>query len=93
VPAIYLCLDEDHVLSAGALESAGIGQSLGLASLVTEETIAQAVSDLLNDATRRKDMRAAGLSTIDGEGATRVAADLAAHLVERRASADRRARL
>lgn len=93
VPAIYLCLDEDHVLSAGALKSAGIGQSLGLASLVTEETIAQAVSDLLNDATRRKDMRAAGLSTIDGEGATRVAADLAAHLVERRASADRRARL
>jgi len=38
-------------------------------------------------------MRAAGLSTVDGEGAARVAADLAQHLAERRAVADRQARL
>jgi spore coat polysaccharide biosynthesis predicted glycosyltransferase SpsG len=80
-------------LSATAFESAGIGQSLGLASTVSDDEIANAVSGLLNDATRRKEMRTAGLSTVDGEGAARVATDLAQHLTERRAVADRRVRL
>jgi spore coat polysaccharide biosynthesis protein SpsF len=93
VPAIYLCLEEDHALSATAFESAGVGQSLGLASAVSDDIIAHAVSDLLNDATRRKEMRAAGLSTVDGEGAARVASDLARHLTERRTAIGRRAQL
>ncbi len=86
VPALYLCLDDDHALSATAFEAAGFGQSLGIASAVSDDAIAHAVSDLLNDATRRKEMRAAGLSMVDGEGAARVAADLARHLIERRAA-------
>ena len=93
VPAIYLCLDEDQSQSATAFEAAGIGQSLGLASAVSEEEIADSVLGLLSDPARRRDMRATGLSTVDGEGASRVAADLARHLAHRRAVAGRRARL
>lgn len=84
VPAIYLCLTEDHALSARAFESAGIGRSLGLASVVKDEAISTAVRALLNDSARRREMRAAGLSAIDGNGAARVAADLAAELALRR---------
>jgi spore coat polysaccharide biosynthesis protein SpsF len=93
VPALYLCLTEDHALSASAFEAAGIGQSLGLAERASDETIASAVSSLLNDATRRRDMRAAGLATVDGEGAARIAADLAGALDARRAHGDKRVRL
>ncbi|HUO94236.1 MAG TPA: NTP transferase domain-containing protein [Rhizomicrobium sp.] len=89
VPALYLCLDQDHVLSATAFEAAGVGHSLGLASEVSEEEIARAASDLLNDPVRRKDMRMAGLSTVDGEGAARVAADLSYQLNARRTPTDR----
>ncbi|HKD21405.1 MAG TPA: NTP transferase domain-containing protein [Rhizomicrobium sp.] len=91
VPALYLCLTEDHALSATSFEAAGIGQSLGIAGQVSDETIAAAVTSLLCDATRRRDMRAAGLATVDGEGASRVAADLARELAARRSVAERRA--
>jgi spore coat polysaccharide biosynthesis protein SpsF len=86
VPAIYLCLTEDHALSATAFEAAGMGLSLGVAAQAQEDDITRAVSSLIADAVRRREMRAAGLATIDGEGAGRVAADLAAKLEERRAA-------
>ena len=87
VPAIYLCLNEDHALSAGAFEQAGIGISLGLPSRIEDGDIAQATWSLLNDSTRQREMRAAGLMTIDGDAAARIAADLSASLKQRRASA------
>ncbi len=80
VPAIYLCLTEDHALSASAFDAAGMGQSLGVAAQVQDSDIADSVMSLLGDAARRRAMRAAGLATIDGEGVTRVATDLAARL-------------
>jgi spore coat polysaccharide biosynthesis protein SpsF len=86
VPALYLCLTPDHALSARAFEAAGIGQSLGLASETSDDAIANGVSSLMSDSSRRRDMRAAGLTTIDGEGAARVAADLANRLAEHRAA-------
>jgi spore coat polysaccharide biosynthesis protein SpsF len=85
VPAIYLGLTKDHALSASAFEHAGMGLSLGVAENVTDEAIAKAVWQLLNDAQRRREMRAAGLMTIDGEGAARIAADLVRELSSRRA--------
>jgi spore coat polysaccharide biosynthesis protein SpsF len=91
VPALYLCLTEDHALSASAFEYAGMGISLGVAETVSDQFIAKSVLALLGDATRRREMRAAGLMTIDGQGASRVAADLARALAERRASKPRRA--
>ncbi|MEI9996348.1 MAG: NTP transferase domain-containing protein [Rhizomicrobium sp.] len=85
VPALYLALNEDHARSASAFEKAGIGLSLGVAADVDDATIARAVARLLGDTARRRAMRTAGLMTIDGNGAGRIAADLAAALAERRA--------
>jgi spore coat polysaccharide biosynthesis protein SpsF len=85
VPALYLCLTDDHALSASAFEQAGIGASLGVADEVSDADIARGVRALLHDAARRREMRAAGLMTIDGGGPARIAADLAKALVARRA--------
>jgi len=84
VPALYLGLTADHVLSADAFDKAGMGQSLGLAADATDEVIARGVESLLNDALRRRQMRTAGLMTLDGRGAARIAADLSAILSARR---------
>jgi spore coat polysaccharide biosynthesis protein SpsF len=85
VPALYLCATEDHAQSASAFELAGMGVSLGLAEKASDEAIARAVWALLGDAARRRQMRAAGLMTIDGMGAARIAHDLVEALAERRA--------
>jgi spore coat polysaccharide biosynthesis protein SpsF len=84
VPALYLCLSEDHALSASAFEHAGMGVSLGLAQNAADGRIAKSVWALLSDSARRKEMRAAGLMTIDGQGGARIAADLAQVLREQR---------
>jgi spore coat polysaccharide biosynthesis protein SpsF len=84
VPALYLCLTEDHALSASAFEYAGMGVSLGLAEQASDERIAKSVWALLGDASRRREMHQAGRMTIDSEGAARIAADLAAELIARR---------
>jgi spore coat polysaccharide biosynthesis protein SpsF len=85
VPALYLCLTEDHAQSASAFEYAGMGISLGLAEQAMDERIAKSVWALLGDAARRREMRTVGLMTIDGDGAARIASDLAAALAARRA--------
>ena len=90
VPALYLCATEDHALSASAFEHAGMGISLGLAATADAAAIAKAVWALLGDAERRREMRAAGLMTIDGNAAMRIASDLAAALVQRRAVKEKR---
>ncbi|HEX4302018.1 MAG TPA: NTP transferase domain-containing protein [Rhizomicrobium sp.] len=82
VPALYLCLSEDHALSASAFEHAGIGTSLGVMHQVSDDAIAQGVSTLLGDSARRREMRSAGLMTIDGAGPARIAADLAQALAQ-----------
>jgi spore coat polysaccharide biosynthesis protein SpsF len=86
VPALYLCLTEDHAMSASAFEHAGMGLSLGLAERAEDGDIAKAVWSLLTDSARRREMHAAGLMTIDGAGASRIAADLAQGLAERHTS-------
>jgi len=85
VPALYLGLTQDHAMSARAFDEAGMGQLLGTIADVTDEQIAQAVNDLLHDAPRRRLMRKVGLSLVDGEGAGRIAADLAQALKEEQA--------
>ncbi|MEJ1968014.1 MAG: NTP transferase domain-containing protein [Rhizomicrobium sp.] len=91
VPSLYLCLGEDHARSAAAFDRAGMGQSLGVADAVSDDDIARGVGKLLSDSTRRRDMRAAGLMTIDGQAAARIAADLAQALASRRAETQGRA--
>jgi spore coat polysaccharide biosynthesis protein SpsF len=85
VPALYLGISEDHVLSASAFEHAGMGISLGLAERADDKAIANAVWALLSDAERRREMRSAGLMTINGGAAARIASDLASALAARRA--------
>jgi spore coat polysaccharide biosynthesis protein SpsF len=77
VPAIYLGLTADHAASASAFADAGLGISLGVAADVTDAAIAEAVSSLLNRPPARRAMRAAGLQAMDGQGAIRIAVDLA----------------
>jgi spore coat polysaccharide biosynthesis protein SpsF len=93
VPAIYLGISDDHVESASAFAEAGMGINLGHMDKVKGEDIAKAVRSLLSDSTRRRQMRAAGLMTIDGSGATRIAADLAAELAAKRSDSARPAAL
>jgi spore coat polysaccharide biosynthesis protein SpsF len=85
VPALYVCLTEDHALSASAFEHSGMGISLGVAALTTDEEIARSVWSLLNDPARRREMHIAGLAAIDGRAAARIAGDLAAALAKQRA--------
>jgi spore coat polysaccharide biosynthesis protein SpsF len=86
VPSLYLCLTEDHALSASAFEYAGMGISLGLADEASDQRIAKSVWALLGDTTRQREMRAVGLTTIDDQGASRVARDLAEALDAKRAA-------
>lgn len=86
VPAIYIGISDDHVASASAFVDAGMGISLGHKDHVKPDDIAKAVRSLLTDSARCRQMRAAGLMTVDGSGAARIAADIAAELVLCRAN-------
>ena len=85
VPAIYLCQTSDHVSSARTFSDAGMGITLGLAATVGDDQILAAVQELMHNPDRRRAMRQAGLSRLDGHGANRIAADLAAALQPARA--------
>jgi len=80
IPAIYLALTQDHATSASAFAQAGMGLSLGVADKVGDTEILRRVEGLLNNSAARRDMRKQGLNLLDGQGAARVAADLAAAL-------------
>jgi spore coat polysaccharide biosynthesis protein SpsF len=80
IPAIYIGLTQDHVLSASAFADAGMGLNLGLADKVSDADIARFLQWLLNKPAARRDMRQAGLALMDGQGAARIAADLATAL-------------
>jgi spore coat polysaccharide biosynthesis protein SpsF len=77
VPAIYLGLTEDHATSASAFADAGMGIALGVADRVPDVEIARTVQWLMSKPQTRRDMRNAGLCLMDGQGAARIAADLA----------------
>jgi spore coat polysaccharide biosynthesis protein SpsF len=78
VPAVYLCLTEDHAISAGMFDEEGLGVNLGLYSAVSPGSIADAVRKLLADPARRETMARAGRSRVDGKGARRIADLIAA---------------
>lgn len=73
VPAIYLCLTEDHAESASAFVEAGIAMSLGMHSDVTPDTLARSVLSLLDNDESRIKMAAQASALVDGRGATRIA--------------------
>ena len=84
IPALYLSLTEDHVLSASAFSDAGMGLNLGLADKVSDADIARFLQWLLNKPAVRREMRKQGMALLDGQGASRIAADLASALTTAR---------
>ena len=73
VPAIYLCLTEDHAESASAFVEAEIAMSLGVHLDVTPEVLAQSVLFLLENDELRLQMSAQASTLVDGRGAYRIA--------------------
>lgn len=82
VPALYLCISDDHAGSARALAATGAGLTLGRHETVSDAALREAVSALVADPGQRAAMTAAGPKAIDGKGAERLAACLFA-LIER----------
>lgn len=73
VPAIYLCLTQDHAESAMALVREGVAVSLGTYERVSVEALAEAASRLLNDSAAKEGMRRRTSGLVDGRGAERIA--------------------
>jgi spore coat polysaccharide biosynthesis protein SpsF len=80
VPAVLLSLTDDHAESASAFADVGIAVSLGVHSHVGDAAIAGAVASLLADGPGRAAMSRRARSLVDGRGAARIAAALAAAL-------------
>jgi spore coat polysaccharide biosynthesis protein SpsF len=76
IPAIHLCLTDDHALSATALADAQMAISLGHHERVSEQKLAASVADLLANAEQRAQFSCAGRKHLDGCGAARIAAML-----------------
>jgi spore coat polysaccharide biosynthesis predicted glycosyltransferase SpsG len=73
VPAVCVCLTEDHAASASALVAAGMAISVGVDDQDTETRLAAAVEGLLVDTNARAQMSARARELVDGRGASRIA--------------------
>jgi spore coat polysaccharide biosynthesis protein SpsF len=73
VPAVCVCLTEDHAESASALVTAGMGISVGVDDQDTETRLAAAVEGLLADKNARAQMSTRARELVDGRGASRIA--------------------
>ena len=83
VPAVVICLTNDHALSARTLARAGSIVNLGVHEHLRPEEIAKAVRELLNDRSQRQEMRARAALHRLAEGRRRVA-EIIAHSLESR---------
>jgi hypothetical protein len=61
-----------------------MGLNLGQADKVSDADIARFLQWLLNKPAARREMRKQGMALLDGQGASRIAADLATALTEAR---------
>jgi len=73
VPALLLCLTEDHRRSALALGDAGAAGILGVVEETSDQTIDREIAILCADAGRRGEMSENARRLIDGLGAARIA--------------------
>ncbi|MCC6919538.1 MAG: NTP transferase domain-containing protein [Alphaproteobacteria bacterium] len=76
-PALYLGLTGDHALSAQAFEDAGFGLNMGVVAGLNDRKVTDAIARLVADPEQRRAMAAAGRLAIDGQGADRLAAEIA----------------
>ncbi len=73
VPAVYLCLTQDHDESASALANAGMAFNMGVFTEVSEQALGKEVMFLLNNPAVRARMSDTARKGIDGQGAARIA--------------------
>jgi spore coat polysaccharide biosynthesis protein SpsF len=73
VPAIHLCLTEDHVQSAIIFQGFDMAVNLGLADRVNEDKIASSIRYVLHDEDSLVKMANQGKKMVDGRGAIRIA--------------------
>lgn len=83
VPAVYLCLAEDHAESALALAEARAGVSLGVYARVSTFDLARVVETLLHDLAQWQQVLQDAGQRPDGEGAKRIARTIASTIGER----------
>ena len=74
VPAVHLCLTDDHARSSSAFEKEGLAMTAGVFGRVSPQDLVSAVSRLMGNAGRRAEMAARACRLVDGRGAKRVAA-------------------
>ena len=72
VPAIYLCLTEDHAESVSAFVEAGTAISLGMFTHVNTEMIAKGISNILNNKSLLSKLADTARKYIDGQGVARI---------------------
>lgn len=72
VPAVHLCLTDDHSRSASALADAGAAINMGVASNVSTTALSETIAGLLEDDLRRLKMAECGRACLDGLGSVRV---------------------
>jgi spore coat polysaccharide biosynthesis predicted glycosyltransferase SpsG len=77
LPQLFLCLSDDHAMSATAFVDEGLAVSLGVHDRPTTDAIASAASALLSDAPRRGAMATRARALVDGRGGQRIAQSIA----------------
>lgn len=73
VPAVHLCLTDDHARSSSAFDKEGIARTAGVMGRIAPEQVSDAASALLDDASLRMRMAARARQLVDGRGAARAA--------------------
>ena len=73
VPAIYLCMSDDHAQSASALANAGLGINLGDYRQLDSDRVSGAISDLLAYRGQKFTLSEGSAQLVDGLGVERIA--------------------
>jgi spore coat polysaccharide biosynthesis predicted glycosyltransferase SpsG len=73
VPALYLCLTDDHVRSADAFEKAGVARCLGMYNQVSLDTLHSSINNFYSDKAGQTSMKKNAGQLVDGLGAERIA--------------------
>jgi spore coat polysaccharide biosynthesis predicted glycosyltransferase SpsG len=78
VPAVHICLTDDHARSSSAFVKEAAAVTAGVFGRITREALADPVRRLMGRADRRGHMATRASQLVDGRGAARVAAVIAA---------------
>jgi spore coat polysaccharide biosynthesis protein SpsF len=78
VPALYLCLSDDHMRSAQALAATGAAVATGISEKVGDDVLDRAIIQVCSDNEGARRMSAVARRLVDGMGAIRIARKLVA---------------